>query len=92
MAQYRKKPVEVEAIQWNGNNFSEIENFTNGNVRYYSYYEKNEYGVNKNILVMKTRTLEGGMEVMKGDWVIKGTKGELYPCKADIFEATFERI
>ena len=37
-------------------------------------------------------TLEGIMLVSKGDWVIKGVKGEYYPCKPDIFEATYEQI
>ncbi len=37
-------------------------------------------------------TLEGAMEVMAGDWVITGVKGEKYPCKPDIFEATYEAM
>ena len=38
----------------------------------------------------KIHTLEGTMRALKGDWIIKGVKGELYPCKNDIFEATYE--
>ena len=38
------------------------------------------------------KTLEGDMEVSKNDWVIVGVKGEQYPCKPDIFEATYERV
>jgi hypothetical protein len=90
MTQYRKKPVVVEAMQWNGKNFNEIESFTNNKVRYYSYYDKNEYGENKNILVIPT--LEGDMSAMIGDYIIRGIKGEFYPCKPDIFEATYEKV
>jgi len=39
---------------------------------------------------IQIRTLEGTMTAQIGDWIIKGVKGELYPCKADIFEATYE--
>ena len=38
------------------------------------------------------KTLEGAMKANKGDWIIKGIKGELYPCKPDIFEATYEEF
>ena len=38
------------------------------------------------------RTLEGNMEGQKGDWIIKGVKDEFYPCKSDIFEATYEAV
>lgn len=37
-------------------------------------------------------TLEGLMQAVVGDWIIKGVKGEIYPCKPDIFEATYERV
>ncbi len=41
---------------------------------------------------LKIATLEGEMNVSVGDWVIKGIKGEFYPCKPDIFEKTYERV
>ena len=90
MAQYRKKPVVIEAIQWNGNNFDDIENFANKKVRYYSTWDINEYIEDKNCL--KIDTLEGDMIALKGDFIIKGVKGEFYPCKPDIFEATYEKL
>jgi hypothetical protein len=37
-------------------------------------------------------TLEGTMEAKPGDWIIQGVKGEVYPCKPDIFEATYDRV
>lgn len=90
MAKFRKKPVVIEAIQWNGSNFDEIKNFANSNVRYYSYYEKNEYSESKTTLIIPT--LEGEMIASIGDYIIKGVKGEYYPCKPDIFEATYEKV
>ena len=76
---YRKKPVVIEAIQWNGNNGEEIVNFV-GLVGYTN---------GENIIIP---TLEGDMLASKGDYIIKGIKGEFYPCKPDIFEATYEEV
>ena len=41
---------------------------------------------------MEIKTLEGTMKANKGDWIIKGVKGELYPCKPDVFEMTYEKV
>ena len=41
---------------------------------------------------MEIETLEGTMKANKGDWIIKGVKGELYPCKPDVFEMTYEKV
>ena len=74
---YRKKPVVIEAIQWVGNNLSEIDNFIGRTV-----YNK------ETTLVI--HTLEGDMEASIGDYIIKGVNGEFYPCKPDIFDKTYE--
>lgn len=89
MAQYRKKPVVIEAVQWDGNNFDNIKDFAGIKVRYSTYdlYENSE---NKSTLLIYT--LEGTMVASVGDFIIKGVKGEFYPCKPDIFEATYEKI
>lgn len=78
MARYRKKPVEVEAIQWTGNNLKEVLEFSDK-----SYIDKDNY-------TLKIDTLEGTHIASRGDYIIKGIKGEFYPCKPDIFEATYE--
>ena len=83
--QYRKKPVVISAVQFNGNNGGEIEKFTQGSLT-------TMYVVDSNIPVLSIRTLEGNMTVSVEDWVIKGVKGEFYPCKPDIFEATYEEV
>lgn len=87
---YRKKPVVIDAVQWNGKNYEEIQEFSNGLITYYEWVQHNESGVNKNMLSIKT--LEGTMEAKIGDFIIKGVKGEFYPCKPDIFEATYEIV
>lgn len=84
MAKYRKKPVVIEAIQWDGRNLSEIEDFVGKRIRT-SYYDNGE-----EFLVIQT--LEGNMHASCGDYIIKGIKGEFYPCKPDIFEQTYESI
>jgi hypothetical protein len=73
---YRKKPVVVEAIRFTGANLSEIESLTNAVVT-----------DGERVFI---QTLEGDMLVTPGDMVIKGIAGECYPCKPDIFEATYE--
>jgi hypothetical protein len=80
MGLYRKKPIVIEAVQWTGDilDFQPIHDMAGDH----------PVGVNgKNLIVF---TLEGQMLAQPGDWIIKGVKGELYPCKPDIFDATYE--
>lgn len=78
---YRKKPVVIEAIQWNGKNAFEI----------WDYYEDIcVYLKDKDTLLI--RTLEGDHIASVCDYIIKGIKGEFYPCKPDIFEQTYEEV
>jgi hypothetical protein len=91
--QYRKKPVIIEAIQWVGNNPGDVEQFCEGKLTYDIC--DTAYQVGKGVPVvmnMRIETLEGIMEVSKGDYVIKDVKGEFYPCKPDIFEQTYEEV
>lgn len=76
---YRKKPVVIEALEWTGNNAGEIQAFIGDNG-----YVKGSY--------IDIGTLEGLMVASIGDFIIKGIKGEFYPCKPDIFEATYEAV
>lgn len=78
---FRKKPVVVEAVQWNGNNLDELRAFV-----------PEEFRHNKINQPMGIVTLEGVMTVSDGDWIIKGVRGEFYPCKPDIFEETYEAV
>ncbi len=77
---FRKKPVEVDAIQWNGENRDEVHNFITG------------FSSNIGADGILIRTLEGDHRADIGDWVIKGVSGEFYPCKPDIFDLTYELV
>lgn len=79
---FRKKPVVIEAIQWDGN-LSTVEKLMEG-----STCESVEQDLCDPALVIVT--LEGKMRAEVGDWIIRGVNGELYPCKPDIFTQTYE--
>lgn len=70
-----KRPVVIEAIQFKGN-FEEIEQFVGGDAVFRDGY-------------LVIATLEGPLHAAPNDWIIKGVKGEFYPCKPDIFEETY---
>jgi hypothetical protein len=82
MAKFRKKPVVIEAIQYRESEApSELaDDVIAGKVRYCE---------NGTALI---DTLEGEMIARPGDWIIRGVKGELYPCKPDIFAKTYEAV
>lgn len=87
---YRKKPVVIEAIQWNGLNLSEIKSFVGDNLEYDIHDAAWECGVGAPMVNMRIKTLEGDHLCAKGDYIIKGVLGEFYPCKPDIFAKTYE--
>lgn len=82
---YKTKPCEIEAIKWTGDNFEEIAKFTNCKA-----YMELMYSSMKEELIIKT--LEGDMMATVGDYIIKGLKGEFYPCKSDVFHKKYEEI
>lgn len=77
---YKTKPVTITAVEWNGDIdvFAHLQEWSNGLI----------YRVTRNVL--RIPTLEGVMEVSIGDYVIKGLRGEFYPCKPDVFELKYE--
>ena len=79
---FRKKPVVIEAVQWDGTKESleKIRKLGERNIRLNMTTE----------LVIET--LEGRMLASLNDWVIRGVAGEVYPCKPDIFEKTYEPV
>jgi len=76
---FRKKPVIIDAIQWTGNNFKEIQDFCRA-------------GFILSGDQLKIKTLEGIMTASKGDWIIQGVTKEYYPCKPDVFKETYEPV
>lgn len=77
---YQKKPVVIEAVQWDGTleSTNEVVAFCKHTV---THPGRND---------IQIQTLEGIMEVIPGDYIIKGIKGEFYPCKPDVFEQTYD--
>jgi len=84
MRRYVKKPIEIEAVQWTGDNRREIFDFCT-----LSYFNTDFETGN---LKLNIQTLEGNMEASVGDYIIKGIKGEFYPCKPDIFLLTYDEV
>lgn len=84
MAKYRKKPIVIDAWLF-GNNKSSF-----GALRDTGVPIQYDYQHMPNPCFIET--LEGNMHISDGDWIIKGVKGEFYPCKPDIFEKTYEKV
>ncbi|APH50416.1 hypothetical protein M3616_13165 [Bacillus velezensis] len=86
MAKYRKKPVEIEAVKFEDTteSISAIAELSRDRLIRVDYRQKP--------VVMYIPTLEGVMVAQVGDYIIRGIAGELYPCKPDIFEKTYERV
>ena len=78
---YIKKPIPIEAIQWTGGNTDEILEFMSDNTPVFY--------TSGNIII---NTLEGKMNAPLGSYIIKGVEGEFYPCKKEVFEATYTRV
>jgi len=81
---YTKKPVTIEAVQWKGDNRKDIWDFCT--LAYFNTdFETGD-------LRLMIQTLEGTMEASVGDYIIKGIKGEFYPCKPDIFLLSYDPV
>ena len=79
---YKKKPVVIEAVQYFKTKIGAVLDFVPENLIYCNPTE-NEYYI---------RTLEGDFLCTEGDYIIKGVKGEFYPCKEDIFNMTYDEV
>lgn len=77
---FRKKPVIIDAIQWNGSLPFPEEFSSMGFLEHENGYD------------LEIDTLEGTMLCRQGDYIIKGVAGEFYPCKPEIFERTYEKV
>jgi len=96
---FRKKPVVIEALQWTGYNYTASEVFTGEALargryepaspdRTNGWHAVSAYSNSAKIIT----TLEGEMRAQPGDWIIKGVKGECYPCRQDIFAETYDCV
>lgn len=79
---FRKKPVVIEAVKWNGKNYQDISEFMKAGGGKLAWYGDD--------LVIET--LEGNMKAEIGDYIIRGVNNEYYPCKDEIFWKTYERV
>ena len=86
---YRKKPVVIEAVKWRGDNLREVIDFTglHPSANKWTWAEYEAVVAEKGLKIF---TIEGPLMASVGDLIIKGIKGEFYPCKPDIFAATYE--
>lgn len=95
MKKYRKKPVVIEAVRWSGReeDIDEVLALVD-----FELLPRDEVYVTPGIGyvpahgTLDIHTLEGTMTAQPGDWIIRGVAGEVYPCKPDIFEATYEAV
>ena len=77
---YKTKPCEIEAIQWNGRNEKEVLEFVKN--KHYISFDGDLFLI----------TLEGEMKASIGDFIIRGLRGEFYPCKPDVFAKKYELV
>jgi len=88
MAKFRKKPVVIEAMRFLGPDPRNVDAMMEFDDWIVSNQGPHRCRYKGDTLIIPT--LEGDMVALPGDWIIRGIKGELYPCKPDIFEATYE--
>lgn len=93
---FRKKPVVIQAIRWTGDNLAQIIHFTDGRAPEtrsdHAGMKWEEYVALVRAEGLKIYTLEGIHLASIGDWIIRGVKGEFYPCKPDIFAQTYDEV
>lgn len=93
---YRKKPVVIRALQWTGDNYTEILNFCDKAEFQHQVRKQNMFLPGESEILegieLTIETLEGTHEASIGDYIIEGVNGECYPCKPDIFEKTYEEV
>ena len=92
---FTKKPVTIQAIQWTGDNLREVITFTDGPPDTRSHHAGMAWDAYRDLVArdgLKIYTLEGKMLASPGDWIIRGVKGEMYPCKDEIFRLTYEPV
>lgn len=90
MAKFRKKPVVIEAFRLGHDDMPDWFNNARMNNCVTTHNEDGRWRGGPDFAIIKT--LEGEMRADYGDWIIRGVKGELYPCKTDIFAQTYEPV
>lgn len=83
---YCKKPIPIKALLWDGTNLDDVKRFV-GDFLTISYPT-----MDNSIVILTIHTLEGDMNVSLGSYIIKGVRGEFYPCDGEIFNETYEEV
>ena len=83
MSRFRKRPVEVEAVQLDKHNARTLAAWAGGDMVVWH---------GGDLAYIMIPTLEGKMRANRGDWIIQGVEGEFYPCKDSVFQETYERV
>lgn len=91
MGKYKKKPVVIEAFKFYYDNMPDwfVDNMTSRKIDIFNCGRLNEH---LGEAYCEIETLEGVMRGNKGDYIIRGVKGEIYPCKPDVFKMTYEEV
>ena len=84
--EYRKVPVKIKAVRWNGQNLGEVNKLNTLGRSLSISAEKGKQ------VILLIETLEGTHECKQGNWVIQGVEGEIYPCRDDIFRKTYKVV
>lgn len=93
--EYIKKPVVIKALQWTGSNLKEVISFTDGPPDTRSFHASMKWEEYEDLVAkdgLKIYTLEGKMHANILDYIIRGVRGEFYPCKQEIFEETYTEV
>lgn len=82
MAKYRKKPIEVDAIQWTGDNRTTLQEFAGAYITFGGVTLDRAY----------VQTLHGVVTLAEGDWLVRGPSRDFWPVKPDIFDESYEAV
>lgn len=91
MPKFRKKPVVIDAIKWEGGDFDCLTDFLGHNWGRADAKDMPTFEKVENVVIYNTAERQW-LNVPVGHWIIRGIEGEFYPCKPDIFEATYEPV
>lgn len=90
--QYRKKPIVIDARRWTGDNAAEMETFTEGRFDVLSDADRAVCDDPEATAQVFDVLHSTWVLVQTGDWIVRGVQGEHYPCRGDVFEATYEPV
>lgn len=92
MTQFRKRPIEIEAVQWTGSNAAELDHFAASHFTVLDEQERTHCDDPDATAQIFDVLHSTWVPMQTNDWALRGIQGEFYPCRADVFEATYERV